>query len=200
MHSKPNSVHLPQLTSSSPLSQSFSPSHFQKTGIHWVEPAPQLNSFIRHVLMSVWKENKQILDIFMLRHIFHISLSPIYLPISIYIHHLFFFFKCLTYFVNYIFSPFTNNTGNQKDRTAEMFGVLLQSLKGQNVPLRVQLTAGAVPMNDVFYRDIKKDQFKLRWLNCLRAFVSRGKNARLLYMGLGNDAHHVYVMNKNTVI
>lgn len=199
MHSKPNSVHLPQLTSSSPLSQSFSPSHFQKTGIHWVEPAPQLNSFIRHVLMSVWKENKQILDIFMLRHIFHISLSPIYLPISIYIHHLFFFFKCLTYFVNYIFSPFTNNTGNQKDRTAEMFGVLLQSLKGQNVPLRVQLTAGAVPMNDVFYRDIK-DQFKLRWLNCLRAFVSRGKNARLLYMGLGNDAHHVYVMNKNTVI
>lgn len=80
-----------------------------------------------------------------------------------------------------------------------MFGVLLQSLKGQNVPPRVQLTAGAVPMNDVFYRDIKKDQFKLRWLNCLRAFVSRGKNARLLYMGLGNDAHHVYVMNKNTV-
>lgn len=178
MHSKPNSVHLPQLTSSSPLSQSFSPSHFQKTGIHWVEPAPQLNSFIRHVLMSVWKENKQILDIHTHTHTF---------------------FKCLTYFVNYIFSPFTNNTGNQKDRTAEMFGVLLQSLKGQNVPLRVQLTAGAVPMNDVFYRDIKKDQFKLRWLNCLRAFVSRGKNARLLYMGLGNYAHHVYVMNKNTV-
>lgn len=118
--------------------------------------------------------------------------------ISLYLY-IFFFFKCLTYFVNYIFSPFTNNTGNQKDRTAEMFGVLLQSLKGQNVPLRVQLTAGAVPMNDVFYRDIKKDQFKLRWLNCLRAFVSRGKNARLLYMGLGNDAHHVYVMNKNTV-
>lgn len=79
-----------------------------------------------------------------------------------------------------------------------MFGVLLQSLKGQNVPLRVQLTAGAVPMNDVFYRDIKKDQFKLRRLNCLCAFVSRGKNVKLLYMGLGNDAH-VYVMNKNTV-
>lgn len=102
-------------------------------------------------------------------------------------------------FVNHMFSPFTNNTGNQKDRTAEMFGVLLQSLKGQNVPLRLQLTAGAVPMNDLFYRDIKKDQFKLRWLNCLRAFVSRGKNVKLLYMGLGNDAHHVYVMNKNTV-
>lgn len=45
-------VDLPQLTSSSPLSQSFSPSHFQKTGMHWVEPAPQLNSFTRHVLVS----------------------------------------------------------------------------------------------------------------------------------------------------
>lgn len=49
--------HLPQLTSSSPLSQSFSPSHFQKMGIHWVEPAPQLNSFTRHVLMSAGMKN-----------------------------------------------------------------------------------------------------------------------------------------------
>lgn len=51
-------VHLPQLTSSSPLSQSFSPSHFQKMGIHWVEPAPQLNSFTRHVLMSAWTKTQ----------------------------------------------------------------------------------------------------------------------------------------------
>jgi len=42
----------PQLISSSPLSQSFSPSHFQKTGMHCVEPTPQLNSFTRQVLVS----------------------------------------------------------------------------------------------------------------------------------------------------
>lgn len=45
-------VMLPQLISSSPLSQSFSPSHFQKTGMHCVEPTPQLNSFTRQV--RVW--------------------------------------------------------------------------------------------------------------------------------------------------
>lgn len=43
---------LPQLLSSSALSQSFSPSHFQNCGMHWVVPGPQLNSFARHVLES----------------------------------------------------------------------------------------------------------------------------------------------------
>lgn len=46
-------VFLPQFSSSSPLSQSFSPSHRQDTGIHWVDRAPQLISFMRHVLISV---------------------------------------------------------------------------------------------------------------------------------------------------
>ncbi len=47
----------PQLISSSPLSQSFSPSHFQKTGMHCVEPTPQLNSFTRQVLVSERKQS-----------------------------------------------------------------------------------------------------------------------------------------------
>ena len=46
-------IFLPQFSSSSPLSQSFSPSHLQDSGIHWVEWAPQLISFVRHVLISV---------------------------------------------------------------------------------------------------------------------------------------------------
>lgn len=56
---KYRTCHIPQLTSSSPLSQSFSPSHFQKLGIHWVDPAPQLNSFTRHVLMSADRRRKK---------------------------------------------------------------------------------------------------------------------------------------------
>lgn len=46
-------IFLPQFSSSSPLSQSFSPSHLQDTGRHWVKWAPQLNEFMRHVLISV---------------------------------------------------------------------------------------------------------------------------------------------------
>lgn len=50
---------LPQFSSSSPLSQSLSPSHFQDTGIHWVDFAPQLTSFTRHVLISMRKLKNQ---------------------------------------------------------------------------------------------------------------------------------------------
>lgn len=49
---------LPQLLSSSALSQSFSPSHFQNSGMHWVVPGPQLNSFTRHVLVSARTQRK----------------------------------------------------------------------------------------------------------------------------------------------
>lgn len=48
----------PQLVSSSPLSQSLSPSHFQETGMHNVEPVPQLNSFIRQLLVTERKEQQ----------------------------------------------------------------------------------------------------------------------------------------------